>query len=235
LASTTLHVWETGRTGAAMWRIARDRSRLRRLPGVQFAKLLGTAPLGGTGPKGWAAFIVWDGAEAAAGFEASPVAAAWQAISRAYCRLDLDLIDGHGRWARRAIADGGRAAPHGRDDPTLALTRARLRPTRALRFWRAFPQVVRAAAAAPGLLCMFGIGEAPAGWQGTISIWRSSRHLVSFAYRHPEHLRVIERSPAVRWYAEELFARYRVVGVTGDRRVLGWEGGDPDAAGGVDP
>lgn len=241
---TTLHVWEVDHATKAMWRIARDRARLRRVPGVRFAKLLGTAPLGDTGPrKCWAALIVWDSAEAAAGFEASPVAAAWQLISRAYCRIDLDLIDGHGRWARRAIADGGRATktgggratPQARDELTLALTRARLRPTRALAFWRAFPQVVRAAAGAPGLLTMFGIGEAPLGWQGTISIWRTSRHLIEFAYRHPEHLGVIERSPAVRWYAEELFARYRVVSLTGDRRVLGWEGGDVHADRGVDP
>ena len=45
----------------------------------------------------------------------------------------------------------------------------------------------RAAAGAPGLLAAFGIGEAPIGWQGTVSLWRSAGDLVEFAYRHPDH------------------------------------------------
>jgi hypothetical protein len=58
--------------------------------------------------------------------------------------------------------------------------------------------------------------------QGTISVWRSDADLVQFAYRHPEHRRVIDRTPAERWYAEELFARFAVLGVSGDPDVIGW-------------
>jgi len=37
---------------------------------------------------------------------------------------------------------------------------------------------------------------------------------------------VIARTPTDRWYAEDLFARFAVDGITGDRAVLGWrEGG----------
>ena len=68
----------------------------------------------------------------------------------------------------------------------------------------------------------FGIGEAPLGWQGTVSIWRRPADLVRFAYRHPEHQRAIERTPATGWYAEELFARFAVVGIAGDTEVMGW-------------
>ena len=56
----------------------------------------------------------------------------------------------------------------------LALTRARLRPSRARSFWRAVPPVAAGAADAPGLLAAFGIGEAPIGWQGTVSVWRGA-------------------------------------------------------------
>jgi hypothetical protein len=40
---------------------------------------------------------------------------------------------------------------------------------------------------------------------------------------------VIARTPTDRWYAEELFARFAVLGISGDRDVLGWrEGGLAD-------
>ncbi|MEV1147093.1 monooxygenase, partial [Micromonospora sp. NPDC049799] len=68
----------------------------------------------------------------------------------------------------------------------------------------------------------FGVGEAPLGWQGTVSVWRDQTDLVAFAYRHPEHRAAITRTPTEGWYAEELFARFEVRDVVGDRAVLGW-------------
>ncbi|HET6482356.1 MAG TPA: monooxygenase, partial [Actinoplanes sp.] len=109
-----------------------------------------------------------------------------------------------------------------RDGMMLALTRARLRPTRAASFWRAIKPVAAEVDQAPGLLAHFGIGEAPLGWQGTVSIWRDAADLAGFAYRQPEHRAVIARTPTDRWYAEELFARFAVDEITGDREVLGW-------------
>jgi hypothetical protein len=106
----------------------------------------------------------------------------------------------------------------------LALTRARLRARRAATFWRAVPPVAAALAAAPGLLARFGIGEAPIGWQGTVSVWRSPADLATFAYRSPQHRAVIARTPTAGWYAEELFARFAVREVFGDPAVLGWVG-----------
>jgi hypothetical protein len=80
--------------------------------------------------------------------------------------------------------------------------------------------------AAPGLLARFGMGEAPIGWQGTVSVWRNPTDLIGFAYRRPEHRAVIARTPADRWYAEDLFARFAVREISGDRAVLSWrEGG----------
>ncbi len=103
----------------------------------------------------------------------------------------------------------------------LVLTRARLRPTRAIRFWRAIGPVGQAVTMAPGLLTAFGIGEAPIGWQGTVSLWRSGQDLVEFAYRQPDHRRVMAQTPAVGWYAEELYARFAVRRVDGDPSVIG--------------
>jgi hypothetical protein len=66
------------------------------------------------------------------------------------------------------------------------------------------------------------VGEAPIGWQGTVSVWRSAADLVEVAYRQPEHRAAIARTATAGWYAEELFARFAVCEVRGDRSVLGW-------------
>jgi hypothetical protein len=213
--NVSLEVWRVParRLPSVGWRLATDRGRLRRTPGVSFAKLLGTAALPNRpDPTRWAALTV--GADA-------PALGRWRALASSSCRLELRPLASKGRWSGQ---EPFQAAP---DDaatgPVLALTRARLRPSRAARFWRASAPVAAAAEAAEGLLCAFGIGEAPIGYQGTVSLWRSARDLVEFAYRHPEHRGVIARTPAERWYAEELFARFTVVRTSGELGLIGWE------------
>jgi hypothetical protein len=66
-----------------------------------------------------------------------------------------------------------------------------------------------------GLLAAFGIGEAPLGWQGTLSVWRDASALRDFAYGGAAHAAVIERTARTGWYAEELFARFGVVRSSG--------------------
>ncbi|KXK58572.1 monooxygenase [Micromonospora rosaria] len=227
----TLHVWRVSRGALprALLRMARDPRRLRATDGVRFGKLLGTGTGTGFGPGDadptrWAALTVWADPAAAARFDTSPVGRAWARIATSTVRVDLRPLASRGEWSgRRPFGDpaGGRVT-----GPVLALTRARLRPTRAATFWRAVPPVAAALHAAPGLLARFGVGEAPVGWQGTVTVWREPADLVGFAYRHPEHRAAITRTASERWYAEELFARFAVRDVVGDRTVLGWVADD---------
>jgi hypothetical protein len=211
----TLHVWRVPkrRIGAAMLRMAFAR---RRHAGVRFAKFLGTGTGVSFGPSDadltrYAALVVSSG----------PVEfPAWDRIASARATIALTPLTSRGTWSGQTPF--GSPDPVRSDGMVLALTRARLRPSTALTFWRAIPPVARELAAAPGLLARFGIGEAPIGWQGTISVWRDAADLTRFAYRQPEHRAVIARTPATRWYAEELFARFAVDGISGDRAVLGW-------------
>ena len=216
----TLHVWRVPRrsVGAALMRLAFGR---RRLPGIRFAKFLGTGTGVSFGPGDadltrYAAVIVSD----------YPVELpSWDRLAVTRARLDLEPLVSRGHWAGQTPF--GR--PAGRaDGMVLALTRARLRPAKALTFVRAIPPVARELARAPGLLARFGIGEAPIGWQGTVSVWRDAADLTRFAYRQPEHRAVVARTAVDGWYAEELFARFAVRGISGDKSVLGWldEGAD---------
>lgn len=224
--NVTLLVWGVprGKLPRVLWRMARDRRSLRRTPGVRFAKLLGTAEGRWFGPvradlTRWAAIITWAGDRD--DLERIPAIRRWSDLATTRLRLDLTPLVVRGSWAGRQPFPPRPGAPT--DTTVLALTRARLRPSRAAAFWRAIGPPAVAVTGATGLLATFGIGEAPVGWQGTVSVWRGTRDLVEFAYRHPDHRRVMDETPTRRWYAEELFARFAVDEVDGDRGLVGWK------------
>ncbi|GGM80506.1 monooxygenase [Dactylosporangium sucinum] len=196
----------------AFWSMAVDRRALRRQAG--FAKLLGTGRgsefgVGAADLTRWAAVVV-DG----------PAPPMRGAVSTSV--LTLEPIASRGTWSKQEPFTPAAAGQHG---PIAVLTRARLRPAKAVQFWRAVDAVSRNLQQADGLLCALGVGEAPVGFQGTVSVWRSAADIVRFAYRQPEHAEVVQRTARLGWYAEELFARFRVLGVDGDREVLGWRDG----------
>jgi hypothetical protein len=227
-----LHVWRVPPRGVpGAW----VRLGLGRRPDARFVKFLGTGTGLSFGPGDadltrYAAVTVSD---------RDLRFPAWDRAAVSAARVELEPLTSRGRWSgvepfgleplatREGVERFGSARKAG--GMVLALTRARLRPVKALQFWRAVPPVAAELAAAPGLLARFGIGEAPIGWQGTVSLWRDATDLTRFAYRQPEHRAVIARTPVDRWYAEELFARFAVLGIEGDRTVLGWLGEDEGA------
>jgi hypothetical protein len=212
----TLDVWRVPKRAVpgALARMAWLPRTLRRRPDVDFVKLLGTARGFGVtaaDPYRWAALTVWRA-------HARPIDA-FDRIADAHVRLTLRPTVARGRWAGREPFTVSAATG---DKPVLVLTRARLRLGRAPGFWRAIAPVAATVAQAEGLIAAFGFGEAPIGFQGTVSIWAGGRQVNAFAYRTAEHAEVVRTTAARRWYAEELFARLEVLEVTGEREVIGW-------------
>lgn len=216
----TLHLWGVAgpRVPAALLRMGLDRVALRGTPGLRFAKLLGTgsgrtftvrdADLGH-----WGLLAAWGSDGAAAAFEESRTAAAWQRFSRERLRITLRPLASRGTWSRRAPFGAPVGARY--DGPVAAVTRARLTPRKAAVFWRAVPPVSSDLHRRPGLRLALGIGEAPVGLQGTFSLWDSTAALTEFAHRRPAHVEAVRRTAEERWYAEELFARFAVLTVDG--------------------
>jgi hypothetical protein len=222
----TLDAWRVPARAvpAALWLAARLPRRLRRQPGIGFVKLLGTGRGRRFGPGGadlrrWVALTVWTGPPGRVpGFDR---------IATAHCRLTLHPLVSRGRWSGKdpfACVETlpGQGAEKFPQKRVLVLTRARLRPTRAPAFWRAIGPVAAALHDAPGLIAALGVGEAPLGFQGTVSVWAGAPDANRFAYRTAEHSSVVAATPGQRWYAEELFARLAVLDVTGNREVIGW-------------
>jgi len=219
-ALVTLHLWRvpTSAVPAALARMALDRPRVRRSPGVRFAKLLGTGDgrtftVRDADPHRWGLLATWADADAAERFEGSAVVRAWSRLADETLRLALRPTASRGAWSGRTPF--GDPAPVREDGPVAAITRARLRPSRAATFWRAVPPVSADLHTHPGLRAAVGIGEAPLGLQGTFSLWDSPDALRTFAHRSAPHVDVVRRTAELGWYAEELFARFAIVDARG--------------------
>ncbi|WP_028474843.1 antibiotic biosynthesis monooxygenase [Nocardioides alkalitolerans] len=225
-----MQVWGVDRVLPALGRMATGRRRLRGVDGLRFAKLLGT----GSGrsftprdadPHHWAVLTVWDDDAAADAWRDSALVRSWDAAAHESLRVRMTPLTSRGRWSGvepfgSEPFGSGPAEPW--SGPVASVTRARLRPTRALSFWRAVPPVVTALHETPGLELALGVGEAPVGLQGTFSLWRSSADLVAFAYGGAAHRDVVRRTAPSRWYAEELFARLAVHEVEGTHGGRTW-------------
>lgn len=222
-AVVTLHLWgvPAARVPAALARMALDRRPVRALPGVRFAKLLGTGD-GRTftardaDPRHWGLLVAWADEPAASAFEASAPARAWARIAEERARLWLRPLASRGTWSGRSPF--GDPAPARWAGPVVAVTRARLRPRLARRFWASVPPVSADLHRSPGLRLAVGVGEAPLGLQGTVSLWDSSAALTQFAHRRGPHVEAVRRTAELGWYAEELFARFGLLDAEGSYR-----------------
>ncbi|SDS00992.1 hypothetical protein SAMN04488570_0932 [Nocardioides scoriae] len=223
MSTVELRVWGVPRTGPALLRMASGRRGLRGLPGLRFAKLLGTGrgrtfTPGDADPHHWALLTVWDDDAALDRRSHGPVVDAWTGASDEELVVRMRPLAIRGLWSGRRPFDGLEVAGPGHDGPVAVLTRARLRPTRALSFWRAVPPVVPDLHDARGLRLALGVGEAPVALQGTFSLWDSADDVVAFAHGSAAHREVVRRTRPERWYAEELFARLAVDSVAGTHR-----------------
>lgn len=221
-AVVALHVWGVGAATVpvALARMGLDRTLLPR-SGAAFWKLLGTGTSGtfrvrDADPRHWAVLTTWTDASDADRFEGSPTVRGWDRISTERLTVHLRPVASRGRWAgRRPFGTPAAARVTG---PVASLTRARLRPSRALAFWRAVPDVSADLHSGTGPRLALALGEAPLGWQATFSVWRDPAALAEFAHGRAPHREAVRRTGAEGWYAEELFSRFEVLHLSGSLR-----------------
>ncbi len=219
----TVHVFGVPgrRVAHALWRMGRDSSTLRKVPGLTFSRLLGTGDgssftLRGSDFRHWAIVGAWSTEDAAHAFEDSPVVHSWTGIAHERLRVRMRPLAARGRWSGHLPF--GVPAPRRTSGAVASITRARIAPRKSLTFWRAVPPVAADLGQVDGVRLAIGIGEAPVGFQGTFSLWESADAVTEFAHRRPAHQLAVRRTAEERWYAEELFARFEVLDVDGTYR-----------------
>lgn len=219
-AVVSLHLWGVPdrHIAAALLRMATQRRAVRSLPGVRFAKLLGTGSATtftprDADPRHWGVLACWDDADGPRRFARSATAAGWDQIADESAVWHLRPLVSTGTWSGRLPF--GSPVPERWRGPVAAITRGRIKPRQWRAFWSAVPPVALDVRSDPGLTFAVGIGEAPIGLQGTFSTWCDSAALTDFAYRRSPHRHVIDQTHRRAWYSEELFARFAVDGSHG--------------------
>ena len=195
-----------------------DRAALARVPGLRFARLLGTGRGSdlslGADLRRWARFAVWEDEAAFRAFEDGAWRTRERRLASESCTLLLSPLRWRGTWGGRdpfgtpSFAD----PPPG---PLAVLTRGTIKPRLARAFWASVPSSQAGLHDHAGLVASLGVGEAPLLYQATFSVWRDAQSVRDFAYKRGGHREVIAKTRELGWYAEEMFARFAVRSVDG--------------------
>ena len=222
MPQTTLTVFTLG-PGQRRWGLAQMGTSppvLRRVPGLRFFKLLGSGAANGFGlwPNldRYGLMAVWeDAAAAAAFFGQHPLWAGYQRRSAETWTLQLAPLKSQGLWDGKTPFDYVPDQLPAEAAPMAVLTRASIRWRKTPRFWQFVEPTSAALAQAVGVRAAIGLGELPVVRQATFSVWESAQAMQQFAYRDARHREVIQLTHREKWYAEELFARFAVLGSAG--------------------
>jgi len=190
-------------------RLVRGPAALRGVPGLRFAKVLGSGHEGGFGLRPSATrrglFCVFEGRSQAAAFlDDSALLDDYRRHAREFFSALLRPYASRGSWDGMSLTA---SAPAPTSGPVAALTRASIRPLRAAAFWRMAPAAQRDVEHAAGCRLGVGLGEAPLLRQATFSLWDSAAHMDAYA-RRGAHLEAIRASRAGNHFSESMFVRF---------------------------
>lgn len=195
-------------------------SKLQQKKGLRFFKLMGTG--GGNGFSLWPdfgtyAFLgVWDSQKSADDFlKDNALIQTYYRKSSSIRTLKMLPVKSHGLWSGQNPFTEQKPVTIDSKLPVAVITRATLRPSRLIAFWKSVPSASAAIENAVGVQYFKGIGEWPFVQQATLSLWDSFEAVKKFAYRDQTHAKIIKKTRSQQWYSEDLFARFHVLSDTG--------------------
>jgi len=200
------------------------RPAMARVPDIGFWKLCGSGTGEGFTPLPntavYAILATWPDLETArARTEGADIFRRYRARALEDWTVFLCPVSARGLWSGVVPFEVTAAPAAG---PVAALTRATLRPSRALRFWRRVPDISAVIGDDASVAFKIGIGEVPLLHQITFSIWPDTASMARFARADGPHARAIRAVRDGNWFREELYARFHVAAASGT-----WEGKRP--------
>ncbi|MBU3738434.1 MAG: hypothetical protein FGM55_05710 [Rhodoferax sp.] len=208
--------------------LVRGSSALDAPPGLRFAKVMGSGQGGGFGLRPSATHqglvCVFNDRGSAERFCSGAGARAFIDRAREHWMGMLDVTSSRGAWDQHTWAVspdleglGGISSVAG-PGPVASLTRASIRPSSVMAFWRHAPAAQADLATAPGCELAVGLGEAPLVRQCTFSLWEDEDSMVRYAHTGA-HRRAVASAYRHEFFSESMFVRMRVLAMEGQ-----WQG-----------
>lgn len=123
---------------------------------------------------------------------------------------ELKCIKCHGTWDGKTPFTADKSLVVQPDDNIGVITRASVKLSQQIRFWRYVPKSHKALWDNPGLIFTKGIGDVPFLEMATFSLWKNQEAMMEFAYKNEHHKKAIALTKKHGWYSEEMFSRFVV-------------------------
>ncbi len=199
---------------------------LQEVPGQQSYKLMGSGKNSGFNPMpDWGVYALlqtWSSEHLADQFfNDSTLMQLYLQQSTERWTIFLRNIYARGQWAgKKPFEESNQLDPN---NPLVAsITRATIKPRHLWAFWRFVPKTAAPLQQAQGLLFAKGIAEKPIIQIATFSVWKDEESLQNFAHQNEAHSSAIKKTHQLKWYQEELFARFQPF-----RSIGTWNGKNP--------
>jgi len=188
--------------------------------GMSFYKLMGTGKNGTFDIRPdlnqWAYLWVWKSESDYRNFIKNSIISRYlEKFADELFTLYLNPKQSHGFWDEKQPFVSNSITAFEEEEPVVVLTRATIRLSKAKDFWKNVPEIAQNFSSNEGFIYSIGIGEVPFLKQATLSIWKNERSMKAFAYHKKQHAEVIKKTRQNKWYSEELFTRFSLVGYSG--------------------
>lgn len=217
-------------------RMIQGASALQGVKGLLFTKVMGSGHEGGfvlrPSPSHHGLICIFDCASSVKVFLEGGLIASYRSNAREFVWGMYSVASAKGLWDGLAwgVTDENSLEglyPCRTDDKSQAiavLTRASIKPAKAVAFWRFAPATQKDLPAAKGCVLAMGMGEAPLLRQCTFSVWRSLDDVDNYA-RHGAHQKAIEASYRRDFFSESMFVRMRPLEIHGcwKGHVIDWD------------
>lgn len=186
-------------------------THFKNIDGLVFYKLLGSGAENGFSSRPnfgtYALLCIWETEiHAVEFFDNNSFFKKYSSKSSESFTVFANSAEAHGKW------DGKQpfisTATLEIDKPIMVLTRASIRISKLISFWRKVGNVSKSLEDYDGLVLSIGVGEWPLIQQATLSIWKTQAEMIDYAYKNKKHLEVVRLTRKLNWYKEELFARF---------------------------
>lgn len=202
-------------------RLMQGASTLQEAPGLLFGKVMGSGSDGGFSLRPSSThqgvIALFRQTEQALGFMDGPLMAAFKARATSFWSGLMSVESARGSWDGQGWAPSPLPSPLPElvSDPPqpqllAALTRASIRPAKAVAFWKQAPAAQDELRRSPGCLLAMGLGEAPLLRQCTFSLWEDTASMLAYSL-NGAHRRAIEQAYSKNYFSESMFARMRLL------------------------